>query len=57
MELVITKRRGEPHGRLRQGSHAGVRGAEVVACRVRSLILMWSIDLEPGRIRWGIAEM
>ena len=32
-------------------------GAKVVACRVRSLILMWSIDLEPGRIRWGIAEM
>jgi hypothetical protein len=30
---------------------------KVVACRVRSLILMWSIDPEPGRIRWGIAEM
>ena len=31
--------------------------AKVVVCRGRSLILMWSIDLEPGSIRWGIAEM
>jgi len=26
-------------------------GAKVVACQVRSLILMWSIDLEPGGVR------
>ena len=26
-------------------------GPKVVACRVRSLILMWSIDLEPGSVR------
>src|ERR671910_158167 len=28
-----------------------VRGPKVVACLVRSLILMWSIDLEPGSVR------
>jgi hypothetical protein len=30
-------------------------GPKVVAWQIRSLIVMWSIELEPGRIRWGIA--
>jgi nucleoid-associated protein EbfC len=29
------------------------RGPKVVACLVRSLILMWSIDLEPGSVLVG----
>ena len=46
--------RVESHGRLRQEFRATlrrVRGPNVVACLVRSLILMWSIDLEPGSVR------
>jgi hypothetical protein len=39
------------------GMSCGCTAAKVVVCRGRSLILMWSKDLEPGSIRWGIAEM
>src|SRR5918992_4988145 len=46
--------RVESQGGLRQEFRAAlrrVRGPKVVARLVRSLILMWSIDLEPGSVR------